>query len=69
MKQLCDIAIALSHGHGVSAACNEFGGDKGDVPVHPNRQAWRWNGPGHRINKFVLVSAVDNYFVEIGLKW
>lgn len=44
MKQLCAIAKAHNGGKGGSAACNAFGGDKGDIPVQPARQAWKWNG-------------------------
>ncbi len=67
MKQLCNITDA--RGLGRSSACNAFGGDNGDKPVQPDRQAWKWNRPGHRVKKFVLVSAVENYFGEIGVDW
>jgi hypothetical protein len=67
MKQLCNITEA--HGRHRSPACNDFGGDNGDIPVQPDRQAWKWKEPGHRIKKFVLVRAVDDYFRMIGIDW
>jgi hypothetical protein len=65
MKQLCN--ITEGHGKGRSSACNAFGGDKGAIPVTPERQARRIDG--HRIKKFVLVSAVDKYLKEVGIAW
>lgn len=65
MKQLC--ALAEQHGHSLHAACEAFGGDKGRIPVQPDRQA-RYIG-GHRIKKFVLISAVEEYFESLGIKW
>jgi hypothetical protein len=67
MKQLCNIAEA--QGRGRSSACNAFGGDNGDIPVQPDRQAWIWKQPGHRIKKFVLISAVEKYFQEVSIEW
>lgn len=67
MVQLCNIADA--HGQSCSSVCNAFGGDKGDIPVQPDRQAWKWNGSGHKRVKFVQVSAVEDYFKIIGIDW
>lgn len=67
MVQLCNIAEAL--GISRSQACNAFGGDNGDIPVQPDRQAWVWSGGGHRRKKFVLIRAMQVYFLEIGLPW
>ena len=67
MKQLCNISEA--HSQKRSPACNAFGGDNGDIPVQPDRQAWKWKQPGHRIKKFVLIRAVVNYFHEVGIEW
>lgn len=67
MKQLCNISEA--HGQKRPPACNAFGGDNGDIPVQPDRQAWIWKQPGHRIKKFVLISAVEKYFHEVGIEW
>jgi hypothetical protein len=67
MKQMCNITQA--HGRHRSPACDDFGGDNGDIPVQPDRQTWKWKKPGHRIKKFVLVRAVENYFRAIGIDW
>jgi hypothetical protein len=67
MKQLCNIYEARFQKR--SPACNAFGGDNGDIPVQPDRQAWVWKQPGHRIKKFVLISAVEKYFQEVGIEW
>jgi hypothetical protein len=67
MKQLCNIAD--KHGQKRSPACNAFGGDNGDIPVQPDRQAWKWKQSGHRIKKFVLISAVEKYFHEVEIEW
>ncbi len=62
MVQLCN--IAESKGIGRSRACNAFGGDKGKHKVVSERMA-RTDG----FRKFVLVSAVVDYFKELGIKW
>jgi hypothetical protein len=67
MKQLCNIAEA--QGRGRSPACDAFGGDNGDIPVQHDRQAWIWKQRGHRIKKFVLISAVEKYFQEVSIDW
>ncbi|MCD4671108.1 MAG: hypothetical protein K8R77_00460, partial [Anaerolineaceae bacterium] len=56
-------------GQGRSIACNAFGGDKGKIPVQTERQTWEWKQGGHRIKKFVLISAVEKYFQEAGIDW
>jgi len=58
MVQLCN--IAEKHGRGRPSACNAFGGDKGNRPVAPERQARI--ARGHRPWKFVLVNAAEKYF-------
>ena len=67
MKQLC--AISEKNGRGRSIACNAFGGDKGKIPVEPARQAWEWKKGGHKIKKFVLISAAEKYFREARVDW
>ncbi len=62
MAQLCN--IAESNGIGRSKACNAFGGDKGKHKVIIERMA-RTDG----IRKYVLVSAVFDYFEELGINW
>jgi len=69
MKQLCNISEAYDRGHDRSSACDAFGGDNGDIPVQPDRQAWKWIQPGHKRKKFVLISAVEKYFHEVGIEW
>jgi hypothetical protein len=65
MKQLC--ALAEHHDHSLHAACDAFGGNKGRIAVQPDRQA-RYIA-GHQTKKFVLVSAVEDYFKILGIKW
>ena len=67
MKQLCN--ISEKYGQGRPIACNAFGGDKGKIPVQPERQTWEWKQGGHKIKKFVLISAVEKYFREAGIDW
>lgn len=67
MKQLCN--ISEKYGQGRPIACNAFGGDKGKIPVQPERQTWEWKRGGHKIKKFVLISAAENYFREAGIDW
>ena len=67
MKQLCNISVKYDQGR--SIACNAFGGDKGKIPVQPERQTWEWKQGGHKIKKFVLISAAENYFREAGIDW
>lgn len=67
MNQMCNISEKA--GHGRSAACHAFGGDRGKIPVQPDRQTWEWKQGGHRIRKFVFVSAVAWYFQEVGIDW
>ena len=62
MVQLCN--IAQENHRTRSSACRAFGGDNGDIPVRPERQARVF---GYR--KFVLVSAVKEYFSDIGIDW
>jgi hypothetical protein len=65
MVQLCNIAQSL--GYPKNRAYRAFGGDKGKYPVIRDRQT-RWVG-GHARKKFVLISAVDRYFLELGIDW
>ena len=67
MVQLCNISEKF--GKGRSDACNAFGGDKGKIPVEPERQAREWKQGGYRRKKFVLISAVEKYFQEVGIDW
>jgi hypothetical protein len=67
MVQLCN--LAEEKGQGRSSACNAFGGDNGDIPVIASRQAYWWYGEGHRKKKFVLITAVEQYFREVGIEW
>lgn len=67
MKQLCNISVKNDQGR--SIACNAFGGDKGKIPVQPERQTWEWKQGGHKIKKFVLISAAEKYFREAGIDW
>lgn len=67
MVQLCNIAKKYNQKR--KTACDAFGGDNGDIPVKSERQAWKWEQPGHRRKKFVLISAVEKYFKEIGIDW
>ena len=67
MKQLCN--ISEKYGQGRPIACNAFGGDKGKIPVQPERQTWEWKQGGHKIKKFVLISAAEKYFREAGIDW
>ena len=60
MKQLCNISV--KYGQGRSVACNAFGGDKGRIPIQPERQTWEWKQGGHKIKKFVLISAAKKLF-------
>lgn len=65
MVQLCNIAQENQRSR--SSACRAFGGDNGSIPVIPERQARV--SYGHRPWKFVLVSAADDYFSEVGIGW
>lgn len=67
MKQLCNLSERA--GNGRSSACNAFGGDRGNIPVQPDRQTWEWKQGGYRIRKFVLIRAVIEYFREVGVDW
>ena len=67
MKQLCN--ISEQYGQSRSIACNAFGGDKGKIPVQPDRQTWEWKQGGHKRKKFVLISAAEEYFREAGIDW
>lgn len=67
MVQLCN--ISEKYGQTRSKACNAFGGDKGKLPVAPERQAWVWGQGGYQVKKFVLVSAAKDYFREVGIHW
>ena len=67
MVQLCNISESL--GKSRSFACNAFGGDKGKYPVQADRQAWVWLKGGKQVKKFVLISAVEEFFNEEGLYW
>ncbi len=62
MVQMCN--ITERKGLGRSKACNAFGGDKGKFDVLSVRKARIF---GDR--KYVLVSAVIDYFNELGLSW
>jgi predicted transglutaminase-like cysteine proteinase len=69
MVQLCNISESL--GKSRSFACNAFGGDKGKYKVSQERKARKWYGEvkvGIPV-KFVLVSAVEDFFKEEGLNW
>ena len=62
--------ITEKKGLGRKKACDAFGGDKGiKYPIIPERQPREWKKGGHPRRKFVLVSAVEKYFQEIGLEW
>lgn len=67
MVQLCN--LAEKYGLTRSCACDAFGGDNGDIPVPIVRKAWICREPGHRRKKFVLISAVEKYFREVGVEW
>lgn len=67
MVQLCNIAEKFNQKRKI--ACDAFGGDNGDIPVQSDRQAWKWNQPGHKRKKFVLISAAEKYFREVGIDW
>ncbi len=67
MKQLCNISVKYEQGRPI--ACNAFGGDGGKIPVQPERQTWEWKQGGHKIKKFVLISAAEKYFREAGIDW
>lgn len=67
MVQLCNISEKFGQTRRI--ACNAFGGDNGDIPVQPDRQAWKWKQPGHKRKKFVLICAVEKYFQEAGIDW
>lgn len=62
MVQLCN--IAEEHGFGRSKACNAFGGDDGKYHVLSVRKARVFDN-----RKYVLVSAVIDYFNEFGIVW
>jgi len=66
MVQLCN--IAESHGMTRSRACNAFGGDKGKYQVEPIRKA-RVILIGNRLRKYVLVSAVSDFFFQENIDW
>ncbi len=66
MTQLCNIAEKYQNTR--SIACNAFGGDKGKYKVDETRMA-RAVMIGRKLRKFVLVSAVEEYFREIGINW
>jgi hypothetical protein len=66
MVQLCK--IATEHNWSLHTACSAFGGDNGGHQVIPERQAWE--APhNNKPWKFVLLSAVEAYFTEIGIDW
>lgn len=66
MVQLCNIAEAkTSKRHTVYLA---FGGDNGEKAVIPERQTWEAPHENKRW-KYVLVSAVNAYFTEVGIEW
>ena len=67
MVQLCNLSVKFNQSR--SIACNAFGGDGGKIPVIPERQTWEWKQGGHKIKKFVLISAAENYFREAGIDW
>jgi hypothetical protein len=69
MVQLCNISESLGKSRGF--ACNAFGGDKGKYKVSQERKARKWYGEvkvGIPV-KFVLISAVEEFFREEGLNW
>ena len=68
MVQLCN--ISEQNGQSRSKACNAFGGDKGAIAVQIVRKAWECTQPGpSRRRKFVLISAAEKYFEEVGICW
>lgn len=70
MKQLCEIADSFNiYRKGGSFACNAFGGDKGKNKVQCDRKARKWYGGGKSTVKFVLISAVEEFFKEECLDW
>jgi hypothetical protein len=62
MVQLCN--IAENNKIGRSKVYNAFGGNKGKIKVISERKAREFGG-----RKFVLVSAVIDYFQELGIAW
>jgi hypothetical protein len=66
MVQLCN--IAEDHDLTRSTACNAFGGDRGKYQVEPARMA-RAVWIGNKLRKYVLVSAVAEYFAERRISW
>jgi hypothetical protein len=66
MVQLCNIAEKF--GMTRSFACNAFGGDKGKYKVEPARMA-RAVMIGNILRKFVLTSAVAEFFSENNIPW
>jgi hypothetical protein len=66
MVQLCN--IAEQYGLTRSKVCNAFGGDKGKYNVKPTRMA-RAAWIGNQLRKYVLTSAVEEYFLEMGIDW
>ena len=66
MVQLCN--IAEDHNLTRSNACNAFGGDRGKYVVEPERMA-RAVMVGNKLRKYVLVSAVAEYFKEHNINW
>ncbi len=70
MVQLCNIADSFKIPRkGGSFACNAFGGDKGKYEVQSDRKARKWYGGGKKPVKFVLISAVEEFFKEEELNW
>lgn len=66
MVQLCNIAEKL--GLTRRTACYAFGGDRGVILVEPARMA-RAAFVGKQLRKYVLVSAVEDFFQEKGIAW
>lgn len=66
MVQLCDIAENCGRTRGW--AHDAFGGDRGKYSVEPARMA-RVAYVGKQLRKYVLVSAVSDFFNEHGIPW
>lgn len=65
--QLCNLSVSFGKSRGF--AHRAFGGDKGDIPVQADRQAWWCYKSGNQTKKYVLIRAVERFFEEEGFNW